>query len=37
MEHKSQSGGDKHVLCSVYAENAERCPGNGTDLKDSMN
>lgn len=28
-----QSGGDKHVLCSVYAENAERCPGNGTDLR----
>lgn len=32
MEHKSQSGGDKHVLCAVYTENAERCPGNGTDL-----
>ena len=33
MEHKSQSGGDKHVLCPINAKNAERCPGNGTDLR----
>nr|DAJ43239.1 MAG TPA: hypothetical protein [Caudoviricetes sp.] len=28
-----QPGGDKHVLCSINAKNAERCPGNGTDLR----
>ena len=33
MEHKSQSGGDKHVLCTVYTGDAEKCPGNGTNLR----
>nr|DAM04460.1 MAG TPA: hypothetical protein [Caudoviricetes sp.] len=28
-----QSGGDKHVLCTINTENAERCSGNGTDLR----
>lgn len=28
-----QSGGDKYVLCAVYTGDAEKCPGNGADLR----